>query len=429
MNIRNFLVLFSIILTQLLTGCISLSDKSESIPLTSLEVEAPLRYPSSLTLQWNKRETPGFYQYRLYIDTIPLNLDTIAPHTVLSFLNDTTITVKALTPNEEYYVVLDVVTASGINRSAQHIFSTTSPTIEQFTGEKSGSMVRIPSGSFWYYQEKSVIDTIITVVEGDTTTELEYKNVNDSTIATISRDFYMDSTELTKEIWASVMGDSTPVENTPMNNRNWFDILLFCNERSKLEGFDTAYVYDSIVRSAFDDRIVHMVNLNCEFYNGGYRLPTEDEWIYAYKAGSGPGFYWGVEQYPADSLTYPATAEDSLQMNEYVWWSYNKIDSLPVAVAQKKPNAWGLYDMGGNVQEYLWNHYNNMETYENRVDYHGALLDEEYNARKKFKGGDYTGTIPLTFMDWTPSRWFSASRIKENILGFRTVRTPEELVR
>jgi formylglycine-generating enzyme required for sulfatase activity len=137
--------------------------------------------------------------------------------------------------------------------------------------------------------------------------------------------FKMSETDVTQEQYLAVMGTNPsyfdtgtgaslrPVESVPWNNA-----VQFCNALSKLSGLDT--VYNTTTWAA-------------DFTKSGYRLPTEAQWEYACRAGSTTEYWWGP---------------DTNGMGAHTWW-YGNSGGTTQPVGTKLPNAYGLYDMTGNV--------------------------------------------------------------------------------
>ncbi len=179
-------------------------------------------------------------------------------------------------------------------------------------------------------------------------------------------DFWMDSTEVTQGDYDNIMstyyrGYNSPDWRAPygLGSRypaylvEWGDAVLYCNARSRRDGLDTVYTYKSITGTPGNGCVLDSVRI--DYSKNGYRLPTEAEWEFACRAGTNTDYYWGKNYDP-----YPATPSDTAEMNQYIVWFANSFQfgsedpqygSHPVA--SKLPNAYGLYDMLGNLYEWL----------------------------------------------------------------------------
>lgn len=148
--------------------------------------------------------------------------------------------------------------------------------------------------------------------------------------------------QVTGELPSAARGDRLPVEGV-----SWFDAIRFCNGLSLEAGLPPAYrMHDDEVEWDAD--------------SDGYRLPTEAEWEYACRAGtSGPRYG---------------------ELDEIAWYRGNSAEQVH-EVGGKLPNAWGLYDMLGNVWDWCWDIYDAQVYDSYRVLRGGGWSDEKWSCR------------------------------------------------
>lgn len=164
----------------------------------------------------------------------------------------------------------------------------------------------------------------------------------------IGNDFYMGKYEVTQIQWETVMGTNPSYfkgDKLPVEQVSWNDAREFIRRLNKLENTDK------------------------------YRLPTEAEWEYACKAGNNTDF----------SFTNEATDLDEYGWSDsYGWCAINANMTNPVG--EKKANAWGLYDMHGNVWEWVQDSWHS--NYENAPT-DGTAWEEENSSDRVGKGGSW----------------------------------------
>ena len=199
---------------------------------------------------------------------------------------------------------------------------------------------------------------------------------------TISEGFWMGKYQITQEQWEVIMGENPSSnhfkgESRPMENVSWYDI-------TELGGY------------------LHYLNTIYPEYT--FRLPSEAEWEYAYRAGTTTRFYWGDDP-------------DYIEIDDYAWYGDNASE-MTHDVGIKLPNAWGLYDMAGNVWEWCEDDWH--DNYRGAPNDGSARVDHQRSQQRVLRGGTW-----LAHPEYcrAATRYSSNSDSIFSLIGFRIVCT------
>src|SRR5260221_2084493 len=206
---------------------------------------------------------------------------------------------------------------------------------------------------------------------------------------TISHDFEMAVTVATQLQWFLVTG----------NNPSYFKSQQYCQSDYISKNGTDLCPNNPVEQVSWDDVQAFIAKLNQGNYGYTYRLPTEAEWEYAARAGTQTAYYFG---------------DDATQLDANGWY-YDNSGKQTHAVGGKTANAFGLYDMAGNVFEWTQDWYG---PYSNsRVTDPTGASSGSFRVVRGGGGGMYAEYCRSAF------RYFLVAGLRGYGLGFLLVRT------
>jgi hypothetical protein len=181
-------------------------------------------------------------------------------------------------------------------------------------------------------------------------------------MAIIDYGFWITETEITQELWGAVMGynpsryKDNPAfgevqSKRPVEGISYIEAVVFCNRLSQIALMEPVYRFEGIEDwLRFPNNSITSLNpasMSVSTDANGYRIPNEDEWLWAAYGGKlNPEGVGCAKHFAGGGY------RSNNDLNEYTWNSLNS-DSITHETGKKLPNELGLFDMSGNVHEYI----------------------------------------------------------------------------
>jgi len=239
-----------------------------------------------------------------------------------------------------------------------------------------------------------------------------YSNLYGSGI--LLEDFWIGKHEVTQAEWVNLMGSNPSLfigDNLPVERVSWYDAIVFLNKLSEQAGLVPFYDISETPDPNHLGELDHIRwTITPNLAANGYRLPSELEWEFAASGGSlSQSQPFSGSDAPLEAGWHFNNSGDEIIEGFWHWPTLEANNGRTHPVGSKAPNELGLYDMSGNVREWVW-------------DWFGESLNPESGQGRSVRGGGWVGgedTMRIDFRDMLEPHF------QFEDLGFRIARNAQ----